>query len=496
MNRHAGSAADVVVVGGGSCGSVLAARLAQDPARSVTLIEAGASYLEKWDWPSSIRDAYRMPADPGSRWVQTFATELSPGRSAALVRGRVVGGSGAINGCYFVRALPSDFAELSRIAGSPLWSYDSVLPYFRASESDRDFDGPVHGGGGPMPVQRTRPADLTRVSSEFRAVAIERGFADVADLNDSTGDGVGLVPLNVDDGVRVNAAMAYLRRRPSNLTVLAGAAAHRVVFDRGTVIGVEIAAGVATRVLPAQTVVLAAGAIGSAELLLRSGVGPADDIRRAGIPVVCDRPGVGASFADHPETAVPYRYTATGAPQLDAVAVQVALHHGALEIRAYTHPLSHLIPGAGAEPYLGVALMRPESRGRMWLDERGGLRIEHRYLTEGSDRSGLRDGMRLAADLLDGLKERGVIEEHRAVGDDGFVAAHLGTAQHLTGTCSMGPASDPNAVVDERCWVHGVSGLGIADLSIVPVPLSRGPHATAIMLAERAAVLFATPIRG
>ena len=488
---------DVVVVGAGTTGCALAARLA-DAGRRVLLLEAGADHEQPDDFPPEIRDAARMgAAAPGHPANWGLTAELTDGLVAPIPRGRVVGGSSALNAGSFIRATRADLDGWAA-TGNDLWSYDAVLPAFRRLETDRDFgDRPEHGGGGPVPVTRVRQG--SPLADAFAAAAAELGHPAEPDKNSGgSAPGYGPVPLNVVDGVRVNTAMAYLspRRHLAALTVRGGVTVRRVVVEHGRAVGLEIAQGV----LRAAEVVLCAGAVGSPHLLLRSGIGPADDLRRAGIAVAADLPGVGAECSDHPNVYVGYLPArALPVPPLPLHGVLHATSElsGDLEILPWLTPFDR-----GEELVVGVGLQRPAGHGRLSVDDGDPdrqPRLEYRYLAEPADRRRLREGVRLAADLLrsgslapfvagrTGLPDD-VLDDDREL--DRWVRAHLTTAIHLSGTARMGPVSDPGAVVDQELRVRGVTGLRVVDTSVLPSVPSRGPAATAVMLGERAAELM------
>jgi choline dehydrogenase len=501
---------DVVIVGAGTSGCALAARLA-DAGRRVLLLEAGADHAQPVDFPPEIRDAATMRAAvPGHPANWGLTGELTGGLTVPVPRGRVVGGSSALNAGSFIRATRSDLDGWAD-DGNDLWSYDAVLPAFRRLEADREFgDRPEHGGAGPVPV--TRAPGGHPLADAFAAAAAELGHPAEPDKNaGGAAPGYGPAPLNVVDGLRVNTAMAYLspRRGLADLTVRGGVTVRRVRVERGRVTGVETAEGL----VRAAEVVLCAGAVASAHLLLLSGIGPARDLRHAGIEVVADLPGVGAGFSDHPNVYVGYR----PARPLPAAALPLhgVLHAtasgsrlpGDLEILPWLTPFARITggpPGPHAdELVVGVGLQRPDSRGRLTLDDGDPLRqprLAYGYLAEESDRRRLREGVRVAADLLrSGPLARlvagrsdlpdAVLNDNRELDD--WIRAHLTTAIHLSGTARMGPPSDPGAVVDQELWVRGVRGLRVVDTSVLPRVPSRGPAATAVMLGERAAELMA-----
>jgi choline dehydrogenase-like flavoprotein len=315
--------------------------------------------------------------------------------------------------------------------------------------------------------------------------------------------------MNVVGGVRINTAMAYLspRRGSAGLTVRGGVRVLRVVVEGGRAVGVQTIDGL----LRAGEVVLSAGAVGSAHLLLLSGLGPADQVRAAGIAVVADLPGVGVDFTDHPSVYVGYRPArALPAADLPLHGVLHATSSGAqapgdLELLPWLTSFRVLTGGSGRpddDLAVGVGLQRAESRGLLTLDRAEPTRqprLDYRYLAAAADRRRLREGVRLTVELLRTRALAAVVGARPGLPDevvaddaalDGWIRAQLTTAIHLSGTARMGPESDAGAVVDQELRVRGITGLRVVDTSVLPWVTSRGPAATAVMLGERASDLM------
>lgn len=433
---------------------------------------------------AQISNGLRLPIGAASSVVQRFTTTLTeqPTRTTEIMRGAVVGGSGAVNGGYFCRGLPRDFDGWEL----PGWAWQDVLPHFRAIETDLDFgDTPPHHDGGPIQIRRIREFDGCTAS--FVASAERAGYRWVNDLNGATENaplwpGVGAVPLNVNGGTRVGPGGAFLRpalHRP-NLTVLTNTVVRRVRIVHGWAVGIECSGPDGTADLTAGRIVLSAGAIRSAQLLMVSGVGPVDVLRPLGIPVLSELP-VGARTSDHPEWVLPVNWTPTH--DLPPLEVVLSTDDG-LEIRPYTAGFAAMVhgpqPDPADRPHLGVALMRPRSRGRVRLasaDPADRPVIEHRYDSSADDVEQLTDGAELASELVRATTE---------VGEPSW-----STSQHLCGTAPMGADDDAAAVLDVQCRVRGVDGLWVVDGSVLPAITSRGPHATIAMIGHRAAELIA-----
>src|SRR5246127_59261 len=466
---------DVLIIGAGSAGSVVANCVSADPSCVVTVLEAGPGLADP-TLLAETTNGLRLPIGAARPLVQRYQAQLTdrPARQITIMRGATIGGSGAVNGGYFCRGLPRDF-DGYRLPG---WAWSDVIGHFRAIETDLDFAGPAHGADGPIPVRRTR--EITGSTASFVAAAEQAGFAWIPDLNDvvDASVGVGAVPLNIVDGVRTGSGAAYLLPASgrANLSLLTQTRVVRLRFSGSRAIGVDAIGPGGPISATADRIVLSAGAIESAHLLMLSGIGDAAMLRGAGVDVVAGLP-VGMACSDHPEWVLPTNWqVAPGRPVLEVV-----LSTGDdIEIQPYTGGFVAMVgdgtAGNPAWPHIGVALMRPRARGRILLVSADPLvppRIEQRYDTEPGDVAALQQGCELARELVGATTQLGEFA--------------WSTSQHLCGSAPMGGEGDPAAVVDQRCRVHGIDGLWVIDGSVLPLITSRGPHASIVMLGHRAA---------
>lgn len=488
MARHF----DAVVVGGGSSGSVVAARLSEDPARSVLLVEAGPSsdpgLSRRWSDPD------RLPASGES--IVTAAVEERTG--AALLRGRVLGGSSAVNGAYFVRPTAEDLADWSA-RGGPSWAPSMLGEALVRLESDAEFGGADgHGATGPVPVTR-HGAPEHPVTRALFAAASAAGHPEQPDLNGGGRSGWGLVPRNVDRQGRVSAATAYLTtavERP-NLTLRTETVVRRVLFDGARAVGVELVGwdGEVEQV-GAGLVVSSAGALGSPELLFRSGLGPAEQLRAAGVDPLVELPGLGAGAANH--AAVDLFWTPLN-EVADGPLVQGALYWdtaaGPAEVLGICRPYGRATGDAPDDRALPLRVSTMSAHPFRVEFAAGGapgaLRVEagDPHAAAGA----LVEGVRHVAELAGRAPFAALVGEwqgpdDRDLRDDAALAdwirGRLVWSHHLCATAPMGASEDPATVVDPSGRVHGVDGLAVVDVSILPTVPRRGPACSAISIAE------------
>ncbi|BBY07210.1 dehydrogenase [Mycobacterium noviomagense] len=444
----------------------------------MTVLEAGVGLTDP-DLLSQTTNGLQLPIGAASPLVRRYDAQLTerPARRMPIVRGATVGGSGAVNGGYFCRGLPRDF---DRIA-APGWRWADVLDHFRAIETDLDFDSPAHGRNGPIPVRRTN--EIVGTTESFVAAAQHAGFSWIDDLNDvglgcGMPAGVGAVPLNIVDGVRTGSGAGFLlpALKRANLTLLERIRATRLRFSGTRAVGVDAIGPDGPVTAAADRIVLCAGAIESAHILMLSGIGNEAMLRAVGVRVLVPLP-VGMKCSDHPEWVLPTSWTVVPSRAVLEVVLSTA---DDIEIRPYTGGFVAMVGDRGKGhpdwPHIGVALMQPRARGRITLVSADPLvspRIEQRYDSEPDDVAALRRGSELALELAGAAVQ---------VGEPLW-----STSQHLCGSAPMGDQHDAAAVVDHRCRVKGIERLWVVDGSILPAITSRGPHATIVMLAHRAA---------
>ncbi|MFL6243841.1 MAG: GMC family oxidoreductase [Acidimicrobiia bacterium] len=490
--------ADVAIVGAGSAGNVLAARLTEDTDREVVLLEAGPDYRTVADLPPEIRSGLRPVYTHD--WGYRADTALD-GRVLDANRARIVGGCSATNAALAVRGRLADYDRWAALGGDG-WSFADVLPYFRRLEHDYDFDGDAHGRDGPFPICRPAPEELAPVQRAFLDACANAGFPVVEDHNAPGAVGAGLPPMNLINGVRQSTALTYLagaRDRP-NLTLRSDAPVDRVELDGARAVGVRLAES--GELIEADRVLLASGAYGSPAILMRTGIGPAGHLGTVGIDPVLDRPGVGANLIEHP--LMPNVFEARSLPRSGDRVFQAMLTapsstpDGLYDLHVL--PLFNPPELQGDPPVFVIlaGLMTPQSRGSVRLcsaDPHDAPRIDLGLFTNAADMPRMLDAVRIARRLATTEPLRDLLGEQITPGADATTDDALAAAvragceiyQHPVGTCRMGAADDPDSVVDARGAVHGVRGLSVIDASIMPSIPAANTNVPTIMIAERCA---------
>ena len=499
---------DTLIAGAGSAGNILAARLTEDPTHQLLLIEAGPDYPSADNLPTVIRLGFASSSGiiaTSHDWRYT-GEATSQRADMPVPRGKIVGGSSAINAQILLRGVPQDFQAWAAM-GNSSWSFDQVLPYYCKLENDLDFgSADYHGGRGPIRVRRYPEEEWRPDQSAWVEACRAAGFPECPDANRPHATGVGPFPLNTIDGVRQSTAITYLaaaRSRP-NLHLLADCTTRRILLENGRAVGVEVERAGQFEELYADEVVLCAGAVATPQIMMLSGIGPEAHLREIGMEVRHHLPGVGRNLRDHPTLNLLWRlqykpdnrahwhqaglrYTADGSDMPNDMIVYVG---ATPQLKSGTEELLFVRPTVNLAVSQGSLRLRSGNVHDQPV-------LNYNYFAEPFDRKRQREAIRLCIELVEEYPGfRSLIGPvsygpGEALNDDAaldsWIFASADTGHHTSSTCKMGLPSDPLAVADQAGRVHGVEGLRIVDASLMPDSVRANINATVMMMAEKIA---------
>ena len=515
---------DTIIIGAGSAGAILATRLTEDPEHSVLLLEAGRDYPDFDVQPEEVKFPLKSSFETllASEHNWKYTARGTNEAEIDVPRGKITGGSSSINGTVFLRGLPQDFDKWVEW-GNDEWDFQKLLPYMNKLETDltyKEDPGDFHGADGPILCRRFTEDEMVEGSKAMIKACLDAGHPYCEDANSPDTTGVGPMPMNNPDGIRWSTAYGYLSlsRNRMNLTIRDGISAKRIIFDTSgntpIATGVEVESDGETFVVEGKEIILSAGAIGSPQLLMLSGVGPKDHLDEFGINCIIDSPGVGQNLSDHPLSHIRWatkseveleplgssnnvtqtilRYTADGSELENDMIVYMNV----ITSQNISRSLA-IDEDSTVGIRVGLAVNLALSKGEIRLnstDHSEQPYLDFNLLDHEEDMRRCRDGIRMLVDLENHQSMNKLIDRRLEPTDDDlatdealdlWIRKTVGTGHHVSCTAKMGPKSDPMAVVDQYGKVHGINGLRVVDASIMPECVRANINVTTMAIGER-----------